>query len=198
MADKTDWVVDGFQFATEQDAELAKNEVIRIQRLEAKLDYNNIEMINAVYKKALDNRVFKTPVGYVFLKKLQIILRKMQADGEKAEDIPVQGVYSLRDSTAPVLERIRISNEKPKPRTGKSLPEAELEKKTIALRASMLINAALLIMVLLMFWISTTGSNPTILNYKHALQNKYSQWEQELSERENAVREKERELLQEE
>lgn len=189
MADKTDWVVDGFQFATEQDAELAKNEVIRIQRLEAKLDYNNIEMINAVYKKALDNRVFKTPVGYVFLKKLQIILRKMQAGGEKAADIPVQGVYSLRDSTAPVLERIRVSNEKPKPKP---------EKKTIALRTSMLINAALLIMVLLMFWISTTGSNPTILNYKHALQNKYSQWEQELSERENAVREKERELLMEE
>ena len=195
MADKTDWVVDGFQFATEQDANLARSDISRIERLEEKLDYNNIEMINAVYKKALDNHVFKTPVGYVFLKKLQAVLRKAQTGGEKAADIPVQAVYSLRDSTAPVLERIRVSNEKPKAQ--KSLSEAALEKKTIALRMSMLINAALLIMVLLMFWISTTGSNPNILNYEHALQNKYSQWEQELSERENAVREKERELLTE-
>ena len=189
MADKTDWAVDGFQFATEQDASLARSEVSRIERLEEKLDYNNIEMVNAVYKKALDNRVFKTPVGYVFLKKLQAIILKKQTGGEKAADIPVQGIYSLRESTAPVLERIRVSNEKPKPK---------LEKKEIALRTSMTINAVLLAMVLLMFWISTTGSNPNILNYEHALQNKYSQWEQELSEREDAVREKERELLMEE
>ena len=35
MADKTEWVVNGFQFGTQQDAELAQNEKIRIERLEA-------------------------------------------------------------------------------------------------------------------------------------------------------------------
>ena len=39
MADKTDWIVDGFQFGTEKDAELARNEQQRIERLEEKLDY---------------------------------------------------------------------------------------------------------------------------------------------------------------
>ena len=33
-------------------------------------------MIYAVYKKAVENRVFKTPVGYEFLKKLQRILQE--------------------------------------------------------------------------------------------------------------------------
>ncbi len=183
MADKTDWVVEGFCFATEQDAKLADSEKSKVQRLEERLDYNNLEMIAAVYKKAVDNRVFKTPVGYEFLKKLQTILRETPFDGERAADIPVHGVYSLRDSTEPVLERIRVSKTPPK------------AKKSLALSTSMLINAVLLIMVLLMFWISMTGKNPTVLNYKRALQNEYSQWEKELSKREDAVREKERELL---
>lgn len=34
MADKTEWVVDGFQFGTQQDADLAQNEWLRIERLE--------------------------------------------------------------------------------------------------------------------------------------------------------------------
>ena len=39
-----------------------------------------------------------------------------------------------------------------------------------------------------------TGNNPNILNYQNAVLNKYASWEQELMEREQAVREKEQEL----
>ena len=182
MADKTDWVVEGFQFETEQDAALARSEQGRIQRLEEKMDYNNFEMINAVYKKAVDNHVFKTPLGYEFLRKLQNILMQDSDGREKPADIPVKAAHS------PVVEKIRADLRN---------PVKKPEKKTMALRTSMIINATLLIMVILMFWITMTGSNPNIVNYKRALQNKYSQWEKELSEREEAVREKERELLQE-
>lgn len=38
MADKTGWVVDGFQFGTEDDAVLARNEKLRIERIEEKMD----------------------------------------------------------------------------------------------------------------------------------------------------------------
>ena len=38
------------------------------------------------------------------------------------------------------------------------------------------------------------SENPNILNYEQNLINKYAQWEQELSERESIIREKEREL----
>ena len=187
MADKADWVVEGFQFGTEQDAKLAKSEKSKVQRLESRLDYNNHEMIYAVYKKAVDNRVFKTPVGYEFLKKLQNILKEVPASDKAVADIPIQGVYSLRESTTPAVERVKASQKKPKP-----------TRKTIGLRTSIFVNVVLLVMVVLMFVISMTGSNPTILNYKHTVQNEYSQWEKELSQRESAVREKERELLLEE
>lgn len=187
MADKTDWVVEGFQFGTEQDAKLAKDESVRVKRLEEKIDYNNPEMIHAVYKKAVDNRVFKTPVGYEFLKKLQVILKEISDSKEEIADIPVQGVYSLRETTNPAVERIKASQAKPKP-----------TKKEIGLRTLIFVNVVLVLLVALMFYISMTGSNATVLNYKRAVQNEYSQWEKELSERESAIREKERELLLEE
>lgn len=187
MADKTDWIVEGFQFGTEQDANLAKNEKLRVERLEERMDYTSPEMIYAVYKKAVDNRVFKTPVGYEFLKKLQRILAETPDFEKKIEEIPVQGVYNLRESTAPAALRVKASTAKPKP-----------PKKVIGLRASLFINVVLLLLIALMFYISMTSSNPTALNYERAVQNKYSEWEKELSERESAVREKERALLMEE
>lgn len=115
MADKTDWIVEGFQFGTEQDANLAKNEKLRVERLEERLDYQSLEMVYAVYKKAVENRVFKTPVGYEFLKKLQRILKENQDFEHEVEEIPIQGVYSLRESANPTVERIKASQKKPKP-----------------------------------------------------------------------------------
>ena len=173
MAGRTDWIVEGFQFGTEQDASLAKNERLRIERLEEKLDYDSPEMVYAVYKKAVVNRVFKTPVGFVFLKKLQRTLKEDLGYEGDMEEIPVQGVYSLRESAKPT-------------------------KKVIGLRASLFVNVVLLLLIALMFYITMTSSNPTALNYERAVQNKYSEWEKELSERESAVREKERALLMEE
>ena len=43
--------------------------------------------------------------------------------------------------------------------------------------------------------VSTIGSAPTVFNYENILQNRYAQWEQQLSEREQVIREKEKELL---
>lgn len=43
-----------------------------------------------------------------------------------------------------------------------------------------------------MFAIAMKSDSPNILNYETAVVNKYALWEQELSEREQAVREKER------
>ena len=128
MADKTDWIVEGFQFGTEQDANLAKNEKLRVERLEERLDYQSLEMVYAVYKKAVENRVFKTPVGYEFLKKLQRILKENPDFEYEVEEIPIQGVYSLRESANPTVERIKASQKKPKP-----------AKKTVGLRASLFI-----------------------------------------------------------
>ena len=186
MADKTDWVVEGFQFATETDASLAKNEQLRIERLESKLDYDNPQMVYAVYNKAIENRVFKTPVGYDFLKRLQDTLKENPSMTETIADIPVYGVYSLRESANPTVEKIKTSTKKAKEKPKQGF----FSKNTL-----IIINLGLAVLVILMFFISTTSSNPTVLNYEKALQNRYSEWEKELTEREQIIREKEKELL---
>jgi hypothetical protein len=62
------------------------------------------------------------------------------------------------------------------------------------LRYSILGNVILVILVIALFAIAITGENANAINYRRAIQNEYSEWEQELTERENTVREKEREL----
>lgn len=187
MADKTEWIVGGFQFGTQQDAELARNEQLRIERLEEKLDYQNYEMVGAVYQKALNNRVFKTPVGYDFLKRLQRILQENPLPDQEVASIPVYGVYSMRESASQTVERIQASRKPAK----KEKPKQEFFSR----KTSILVNIGLLALVIIMFVISTTSSNPTVLNYEKVIQNRYAEWEQQLSDREQVIREKERELL---
>ena len=50
--------------------------------------------------------------------------------------------------------------------------------------------------VILMFIIMGTSGTPTILNYENKLIDKYETWEQELEQRETAVKERERQLGQ--
>lgn len=187
MADKTDLAVEGFQFGTENDAQLARAEALRIKNLEGRLDYNNTNMIYAVYKKAVENRVFKTPVGYAFLKKLQASLMDKPDLPEELPNIPVQGVYNVRESTAPTVEKVKASSQARRAQPPK--------KEFITKRLSLCANAVLLLLVVIMFVIAYKGSTPTVLNYERALKNKYAYWEQQLSEREQVIREKERELL---
>ena len=174
MADKEEWIVDGYQFGSAKDATQAKAELLKIQKLEDKMDYRNPHMVYMVYHKAIENRIFKTPIGYEYLRKLQKHLKENPLIREPVQDVPVNNVYSLRDST------------KPKPKKNK-----EFFSRT----TSICLNIVLAILVIVMFVISTTGSRPTILNYEKALQNRYASWEQELNDRENAVREKERQLM---
>ena len=56
-------------------------------------------------------------------------------------------------------------------------------------KLSLLLNLILAISVVFMFIISATSSHPNILNYEEELINRYSSWEQELTQREAALRE---------
>ena len=56
-------------------------------------------------------------------------------------------------------------------------------------QASLILNAILAVCVVLMFALTATSSHPNIINYETELVNRYATWEQELSEREAAIRE---------
>lgn len=176
-------IVDGFLLYTEKDAALAAQEQKKIEYLEAKMDYRNPKNILTVYTKIIKERIFKTPVGMTYLKQLQAFL--MKQPGIKKEDILPIPLYvtfdtEIREQTNPAKKRI--------------VPSKKKQKKSMALPISIILNIGLCIAVIAMFVIALNSSQPNILNYEKNLVNHYSTWEQELTEREQVVREKELEL----
>ena len=55
-------------------------------------------------------------------------------------------------------------------------------------------NFAFVVSILIMFLITATSGQTTILNYEKKIQDRYAQWEQQLTQREKAIREEEQEL----
>ncbi len=180
---KTEFWVEGYRFGTLEDAEQAQLELKKAAYFEERLRGNKEQNLLAVYDKILDEKIFVTPVGWDFLKKMQAQLRHLGVEEDKIRPIPmyVTFFHGEEGKTAPaVRDRIR--------------PARKRNKGKEQLRLSVMINGLLLLLVLAMFYITLNGSNPNILNYKKVILNEYASWEQELTERENAVRAKEKEL----
>ena len=86
---RTDHVVSGFAFYSEKDARLAEQERQKIAYLDKRIDRTNLESVLVIYKKALDDRVFRTPVGLEYLRELQGELKAEQdLLGEEIPPIP--------------------------------------------------------------------------------------------------------------
>jgi len=66
-----EFIVGGYRFATIADAETARMEEKKVDNLERNLDYRQPQNMLLVYNKALDNRVFLTPIGFAYLQKMQ-------------------------------------------------------------------------------------------------------------------------------
>ena len=175
--------VGGFKFYTEKDASLARIEQQKIEYMEARMDYSVPESIRYVYEKSIQERLFKTPVGLRYLKQLQdFLLSQPQIDAETLPEIPLYMAFDgeLRERTNPARARVKPSKKRDK----------EKAKYTI----SVTMNVLLVLAIIVMFYISVNSDQPNIYNYERVLQDNYATWEQELTEREQAIREKELEL----
>lgn len=184
MQDAGRYIAEGYSFYTERDAALAVNERKKVQYLEARLDYQKPETILRVYKKAVADRIFKSPVGLLFLKKLQqYLLDQPGIDADDVDAIPLYVSFEgeFREQSNPVRNRVKPA-------------EKEQPKKSFALPISIITNIGLAVAVIAMFYIALKTDQPNILNYERTLTDRYASWEQELTEREHAVRMRELEL----
>lgn len=183
------YVVEGYSFYTEKDAVLAENEGRKVEYLRERLDFEKPENILTVYNKAVSDRVFKSPVGHYFLKNLQDYL--VEQEGIPNEEIlPIPMFVSfdqeLRGEVHPARERV-----KPTPVREQS---GSADKRAQWFPVSVILNIVLAVAIIAMFAITLNSDQPNILNYRENLQNQYASWEQELTEREAAVKAAEREL----
>ncbi|MDO4189038.1 MAG: hypothetical protein Q4D29_08610 [Lachnospiraceae bacterium] len=174
-------VVDGYRFSSDEDAKMAEEELQRVNYISEKLSEDDPKSVLLVYNKSIQSGIFTTPVGIDFLKSIQSYLRKNpQIDNEDIADIPIRISYA----DALILKQNKRYE---------SLNTKEKNYRQPYM-FSLLINVVLVIMVIAMFVIALKADNPNMLNYKTAILNEYSEWEQELKDREQAVREKESEL----
>ena len=174
-------VVGGYRFGTVADAETARMELKKIAAIEKRLDYRNPQSVLLVYDKAIENRVFLTPVGMAYLQKMQTQLSKCGVPQEKMKPIPLYATFSNKTENNESIRRSIASRG----------PKAEFKGQFIT---SVLINVLLALALGAMILLSLYSDVPNIVNYRTAVVNEYSEWEQQLQEREKAVREAERAL----
>ena len=177
------YTVNGFQFGSDKDRELAETEYSSIQYINGKIENRSAETILSVYQGAIERKMFRTPVGYAYLHDLQKRMVSMGMPREKIPPIPLMQVF---DNSATVEDKPRrevVANKRKK--------RNELREKN---RILVIANIVLILLVIALFAISLKGSTPNMLTYRSAIINEYSSWEQELSLREGQIREKEKEL----
>ncbi|MBR1691379.1 MAG: hypothetical protein IJ711_01240 [Lachnospiraceae bacterium] len=180
-------IVDGFTFAVSQTAELAQTDVQRIEQLEQKLNYGNLDAVAMVYVKSIQNELFHTVVGFSYLKRLQLYLieqgygkidfRKYPIPAGEGDGQPEQAAWSEKDASDERRLKIRTNYQQ------------ELKQK---LRTSRWVNILLVLAVIVLFVIALTGENANIINYRYNIQNEYSEWQKQLQERERAVSDREK------
>lgn len=170
----------GYQFVSEEDATRAQTDASKINLLNSKVKTDKPAEIKAVYEKAIENKIFKTPVGWEYLTDLRKKMISMGINEDDIIPIPVDVSFTRHSAleNLTVKQRIKPLN----------------DKADFARIFSLVLNVALIIVVIVMFIIAMTSDNDNILNYKSNITNRYASWEQDLKEREAAVREAEKKL----
>ncbi|MBQ9588826.1 MAG: hypothetical protein IJR29_01430 [Butyrivibrio sp.] len=175
-------IVGGYHFISQEDAAKAQTDISKIKMLRTRVKADKPAEIKMLYEKAIENKIFRTPIGWGYLMDLK---RKLIAGGYKEEDIiPIPVDISFTRHSA--IENINVKQ--------RIKPEKKEEKINYFKIISLALNVVLAILVVLMFVIASTSDNDNIINYKSNITNRYASWEQDLKEREKTVRQAEKKL----
>ena len=189
-----------YSYINAENADRAAAELERIARLEEQIDYSKPKVVHMLYEKALSGKVFKSPEGFAYLLHLREYLDENR---EFLDEIP-SGIPE-EILTAPVHKRdeVKKPEEKPDDKAGFKSDDKEkdarkdriikklrrenrsFKKRLYFLRIAVI---SLLCAVVIMFIIAMTGDTPNMINYERTLQDKYATWEQELTQREKALK----------
>ena len=174
-------IVGDYMFSTLEEANVAKLEMDKIEKLTEKLGDADDEMLYKVYNRSIEKNTFRTPVGLEFMKVLKKRLEKSRKVKENILPIPVS------------VNNLEIKEVNDKQDDIKKVRDDARNFSTF-FKWSLFVNAILVIVIIALFVITSTADNPNIINYENALIDKYSSWETELNEKDKELRAKEREL----
>lgn len=179
-------MVGGYEFNTKEDAQLAKDELNAIKYVSAKTNTKDPKQVYNLYNKIIERKLFSTQIGMNYLKQLQTFLYKSsEIPNDKIQPIPINA--DTQEAFDKRKEQIEFKSEL----RNLSIQVAKYRNNFIR---AMVLNIILVIVIIAMFVILKTSSNPNILNYEVTIQNRYAQWQQELQSEEESLKAREQEL----
>ncbi len=185
-ADNSQLVVQGVRYASVHDAAAAREELKKIVYIKSRMNYNNPEEVLAIYNKMIENRLFVTPTGHEFLFEIRSFLIQC---GSVDQDM----IYTINTESLFTQRARNEARASLRPAYSPDTKE-ELKRTRNGYRTSVIVNIFLILVIIALFVIALNSDNPNILNYRTVVENQYADWEQNLEERERALKEKERQM----
>ena len=181
--DNTKNIIDGYEFESFAVYEEAKKEAETIAALRAHANLNDIDTLRKIYENYTGEDAFKTQVGIGFIREVQRRVAKDPEYKKRMKAIPVasrRGASEISDARIGELER--------------KIKDLRREKKRdVSVRNIVIIFLAVVVAVL--FYIEIyDGRAADKEKVREEVLNEYAGWADELTEREEYVRELERQL----
>ncbi len=196
------YIINGFSFKDKSDYLEAKNEYDGVEYMKSRTNMNNPANVFSVYKSLVEKGLFNTPIGLSYLHELRMNLLKQPEYAAKVEEIPI-----------PVAKRATVKGKgklgfgKKKESLSRSDVIRNMKKYDIeSVYRNRFISSVIVIvlLVIIMFFvviITKDSKNTNILNYKARIDAEYEdkenslvQWQNQLQLREEALKEREKEL----
>lgn len=180
--------VDKYQFELKEDYEIALQEKRGVDYLNSQIDYSDIGKVLGTYNELISKKIFYTPVGVEYLNRLLSII----VSSGKVSPAQIMPLYvpSGRKKDSGRVEKY-ISRKYKDQVKGMDTTIKKLKNTNSFLGMAV---AFLIIIIIAMFIITAKSDNPNVLNYERVLQDKYATWAEDLAEKEEELRQWEREL----
>ena len=184
-------IVEGFVFENEEEYQLALKDAELFDILWNKIKKSDRNVATELYDTLLTSDKVKTVVGMYNVKMLQNYLIQNGYVSE-SEIIPIVGFVGRRVSTTDAMKSYEYSNRMKYMVNQKVNDKLEKYKATVStLKVVVLILA---VVIAVMFVVQANGGTANYASAKEAVIDEYSEWEQDLNDREKEVKEKEEEL----
>ena len=182
MNDNDILVVEGYKFNSTKDADLARGVVKKVAYLNKNIGSLSPDKVLDLYNKTIEGKSIQTPIGWTYLQTIREWLLQADYPEEEVRPIPLYCVFARS-----------MDEEIPKSRQRIIAPKKKVPYKA-NFRTSLAVNIILGILVAAMLILAKNSNTPNIVNYRDAVVDQYSEWEDSLTERERALRVKENEL----
>lgn len=178
-------VIMGFEFEDEEEYKIAKKETDYTINLNENLKGISSDRLLELYNKIIDEKLLKTPIGIEFLRKMQKqLFNDKSIDNAMIKSIPAT-MFKYEEKREAGQSAVTLNKKNNNTVKNKNLKYKDMYIKML------IINFALILAIVIMFVITKSADKFDTDYYRESIENDYISWQNELEERESAIKAKE-------